>query len=287
MIPTALLESGRRRRGHHRRRGARVLITLYPDKLTENGVAIGQSVTGVLAADDLTFPSGSQDGGVEDPLFAVGRIKSVDAVKNLVVGVKAPAGGPPGLPRPAPPCARRAHRLGHALHQRVQVTIGDLGTVKVVGVATSGYARTNGQPSVSISVSKTSDADTVQVADDVTAKLKELGGQHTDAVTITVISDPVLVHRGKCRDGLLREGGLGHVAVLSIFLFLASIRATIVAAVSIPLSILAALVVMQLTGVTLNIMTLGGLAVAVGRVVDDAIVVLESIYRHGALGEDR
>ena len=64
-------------------------------------------------------------------------------------------------------------------------------------------------------------------------------------------------------------------------------RSTLVAAISIPLSILTALVVMQLTGISLNIMTLGGLAVAVGRVVDDAIVVLENIYRHRALGEDR
>ena len=59
------------------------------------------------------------------------------------------------------------------------------------------------------------------------------------------------------------------------------------AAISIPLSVLTALVLMQFTGVTLNVMTLGGLAVAVGRVVDDAIVVLENIYRHRALGEDR
>ncbi len=89
-------------------------------------------------------------------------------------------------------------------------------------------------------------------------------------------------------DGLLREGGLGALfAVITIFLFLFSLRATVVAAISIPLSILTALVVMQLSGISLNIMTLGGLAVAVGRVVDDAIVVLENIYRHRALGEDR
>ncbi len=76
-------------------------------------------------------------------------------------------------------------------------------------------------------------------------------------------------------------------AILTIFLFLLSVRSTIVAAVSIPLSILAALVIMQITGISLNIMTLGGLAVAIGRVVDDAIVVLENIYRHRALGEDK
>ncbi len=86
-------------------------------------------------------------------------------------------------------------------------------------------------------------------------------------------------------DGLVREGGLGAVfAILTIFLFLFSLRATVVAAISIPLSILTALVIMQITGVTINIMTLGGLAVAVGRVVDDAIVVLENIYRHRSAG---
>ena len=89
-------------------------------------------------------------------------------------------------------------------------------------------------------------------------------------------------------EGLLREGGLGAMfAVLTIFLFLFNLRSTLVAAVSIPLSILTALVVMQVAGITLNIMTLGGLAVAVGRVVDDSIVVLENIYRHRALGDDR
>ncbi len=86
----------------------------------------------------------------------------------------------------------------------------------------------------------------------------------------------------------MREGGLGAVfAIITIFLFLFSLRSTLVAAISIPLSVLGALVLMQFADISLNIMTLGGLAVAVGRVVDDAIVVLENIYRHRALGEDR
>jgi HAE1 family hydrophobic/amphiphilic exporter-1 len=171
--------------------------------------------------------------------------------------------------------------------QPVPVTIGDVGTVEISGVATTGYARTDGRPSLSLSVSKTTTANTVDVADAVTAKLDELGQANADAVTVTVVSD-LSTFIKESRDGLLKEGGLGAVfAVLTIFLFLFSIRSTIVAAVSIPLSILAALVVMQATGISLNIMTLGGLAVAVGRVVDDAIVVLENIYRHRALGEDR
>ena len=73
--------------------------------------------------------------------------------------------------------------------------------------------------------------------------------------------------------------------MLVIFLFLLNIRSTVVAAVSIPLSLLAAIIAMSVSGITINIMTLGGLAVAVGRVVDDSIVVLENIYRHRSQGE--
>jgi HAE1 family hydrophobic/amphiphilic exporter-1 len=136
-------------------------------------------------------------------------------------------------------------------------------------------------------VTKTSDANTVLVAEAVQAKLDEIAARYPQTISIATVSDLSDFIR-ESTDGLIREGGLGALfAVLTIFLFLWSVRSTIVAAISIPLSILTALVVMQLTGISLNIMTLGGLAVAVGRVVDDAIVVLENIYRHRALGEDR
>ncbi|HEU0243788.1 MAG TPA: efflux RND transporter permease subunit [Candidatus Limnocylindrales bacterium] len=283
----------------------RVLVTLDPDKLAANGISIGQ-VTGVLAANNLTFPSGEITTDTSKiSVSTIGRIESVDAVKALVVGVKVPQAGPVGPTAPtasgAPAGATASGAPGGATASGAPdaspatttpaaptpVTIGDLGTVEVQGVATTGYARTNGQPALSVSVSKTSDANTVQVADAVTATLNEIAAQHTDTVSVTVVSDLSNFIK-ESRDGLLREGGLGALfAVLTIFLFLFSIRSTIVAAVSIPLSILTALVIMQATGVTLNIMTLGGLAVAVGRVVDDAIVVLENIYRHRALGESR
>ena len=249
----------------------RVLVTLDPDKLAQNGVSLSQ-ITGVLAANNLTFPSGQITAdGSKIPVSTIGHIDSVEQVASLVVGVAAPP-PPSGAEAPAAP---------------TPITIGDLGTVELASVATTGYARTDGKPALSLSVSKTSNANTVQVAEDVTAKLAELDQQNAGLVSITVVSDLSSFIK-ESRDGLLKEGGTGAMfAVLTIFLFLLSIRSTVVAAVSIPLSILTALVIMQLTSVSLNIMTLGGLAVAVGRVVDDAIVVLENIYRHRALGEDR
>ncbi len=189
-------------------------------------------------------------------------------------GSAAPSSGPSVAPSAAPVAPK-------------PITIGDLGTVEPDLVATTGYGRTNGDQALTLTVSKASNANTVEVADAVQAKLAEIQSRHADQMTVTTVAD-LSVFIKESRDGLVREGGLGAIfAILTIFLFLFSIRATIVAAISIPLSILTALVIMQLTGVTINIMTLGGLAVAVGRVVDDAIVVLENIYRHRALGEDR
>ena len=166
------------------------------------------------------------------------------------------------------------------------MTIGDLGTVDIAAVPTTGYARTDSQPSITLTISKASGANTVTVAEAVLAELTAAGARHpgTNVQVVQDLSSFII----ESRDGLLREGGLGAVfAIVTIFLFLFSLRSTIVAAVSIPLSILTALTLMLVTGTSMNIMTLGGLAVAVGRVVDDAIVVLENIYRHRARGDDR
>ena len=264
----------------------RLTITLDPDKLAESGVSVAQ-LTGVLTANNVTFPSGQlSDDGTEIPVSTIGQLTSEEVIEDLVVGFSTPASTPPVPvdPNASPAPAASAPTAPAA---PTPITIGDLGTVELVDVATTGFARTNGNPSLSLSVTKTSDANTVLVAEAVQAKLDEIAARHPGTIMVTTVSD-LSDFIKESTDGLIREGGLGAMfAVLTIFLFLWSLRSTLVAAISIPLSILTALVVMQIFGISLNIMTLGGLAVAVGRVVDDAIVVLENIYRHRALGEDR
>ena len=262
----------------------RLAVTLDPAKLAAAGISSDQ-VVAILGANNLTLPSGQLPAdGSKIPVSTIGRLTTVDEVKGLVVGYSGvPAAAQPRT-SPAPSAATQPSAAPAAPKP---VTLADLGTVELDEVAVTGYGRTNGQPALTLTVSKTSDANTVEVADAVQAKLTEIAARHSAEMTVTTVQD-LSVFIKESRDGLLREGGLGAVfAILTIFLFLLSLRATIVAAISIPLSILTALVVMQLTGVTINILTLGGLAVAVGRVVDDAIVVLENIYRHRALGEDR
>jgi HAE1 family hydrophobic/amphiphilic exporter-1 len=280
---------------------SRLFVTLDPARMAAAGVSIDQ-VQGVLTANNLTLPAGQLPTGTSRiPVSTSGSFTTLDQIRGLVVSVRraspAVAGG--GVPVPGSAAggfttvpdilglvASAKAAIPAAPAAPIRIHISDIGSVDVAQVATTGYARTDGEPSLTITVSKNANANTVDVADAVQAKLAEIGALHPELKVVTVSDLSTFIKES--RDGLLREGGLGALfAVLTIFLFLFSLRSTLVAAVSIPLSVLTALVVMQVTGITLNIMTLGGLAVAVGRVVDDAIVVLENIYRHRALGEDR
>jgi HAE1 family hydrophobic/amphiphilic exporter-1 len=140
--------------------------------------------------------------------------------------------------------------------------------------------RTNGWPSLPITVIKEPDANTVAVVDGITQKIVELTPRlPSDVDMVTVVNQAPSIQASI--DSLKRESSFGAlIAVAVIFAFLLSVRPTIVSSISIPVSILGALIVMGWQGMTLNMMTLGGLAIAVGRVVDDSIVVLENVYRH-------
>jgi hydrophobic/amphiphilic exporter-1 (mainly G- bacteria), HAE1 family len=248
-----------------------LVISLNPTKLATNGVTITQ-IQGVLQANNLILPAGSlPQTDLSIPVSAQHEFTSAAQISALIVGMKLPA---PGLvdasgkaPAPTP------------------VTIGDLVNLPIgtSDAHPTGYATVDGSPAIVLAISKSSDANTVQVVADVQARLAKLSKD--GSFTVSTIED-LSTFITDSRDSLVREGALGALfAIITIFLFLMSLRSTLVAAVSIPLSIMAALVLMLVAGVSVNIMTLGGLAIAVGRVVDDAIVVLENIYRHRGRGD--
>ena len=168
-----------------------------------------------------------------------------------------------------------------------QVTLKELGSVYEGTGKTDAISRMNGSPSVVIDVLKTQEGNTVDVADNVRAKMDEIKDRLPAGTEFTYFLDQSKSVKASIK-GMLNEGLLGALfAFVVILLFLGNIRSTIIAAVSIPLSVLIALTFLKQFGVTLNIMTLGGLTVAIGRVVDDSIVVIENIYRHLQMNEKR
>ena len=158
-------------------------------------------------------------------------------------------------------------------------TIADVATVALESDPVSSLSRVNGEDALSISITKLPSANTVEVSEGVLAELDELQEAFPDA-TFTVVFDqaPFIV---QSIETLATEGLLGLVfAVIVILVFLLSIRSTLVTAISIPTSVLITFIGLQAFGYSLNILTLGALTIAIGRVVDDSIVVIENIKRH-------
>ncbi len=147
-------------------------------------------------------------------------------------------------------------------------------------------SRTNGNPSVSISVMKESEANTVAVANavvDETEKIKTILGDEIEIIIVMDLSEFI----EQSISELTRNAIIGFVlATIVVFLFLMAFRASLVTAISIPLSILIGFLAMRGLGITINILTLSAMAIVVGRVIDNSVVVLEVIYRRMQQGED-
>ncbi|MEU8776118.1 efflux RND transporter permease subunit [Streptomyces sp. NPDC048606] len=167
------------------------------------------------------------------------------------------------------------------------VRLGDVATVRQEPAKADSLTRTNGKPSLALVLTMDKDGSAVAISDAVKDKLPELRSTLGSGAELTVVSDqgPAVA---RSISGLTTEGLLGLVfAVIVILVFLTSIRSTLVTAVSIPLSVVLALIVLWTRDLSLNMLTLGALTIAIGRVVDDSIVVLENIKRHLGYGEER
>ena len=239
----------------------RLVVSLDPEHMASLGVT-ADDVEKTLEENNLSTPSGfAVENGKILPVRTEHQLISTEDVADLALVLAAPADGP-------------------------ALRISDVADVGLEPSPLAAIARTNGQPSLAIGVFKAQDANTVEVANEVTKTLDRLERESLpdDVQTAILIDQSDWIEESI--DALLREGLFGAIfAVLVILFFLTSVRATLVTAVSIPLSLLAAIAVLNWQGVTLNVMTLGGLTVAVGRVVDDSIVVLENIYVHSRRGK--
>ena len=238
----------------------RVTITPDASKLTADGLSI-QSIKTALAANGTLLASGSITEDSKTLTVQSGsRIATTDEIAAL------PLLGARALTPPS---------------------IADVATVAVVNDPTSGYSSVNGKPAVTLNITKSAGGNTVTVShivrDDIPTLEKQLGSN----TKFTVVADqaPSIT---QSIDSLAQEGLLGLIfAVVIILVFLFSVRSTIVTAISIPVSVLITFIGMQASGYTLNVITLAALTIAIGRVVDDSIVVIENIKRHIGFGEEK
>ena len=254
----------------------RVVVTLDAERLAEHGISRAQ-VSRALSESNVALPAGAVSaGGQIVPVRTSSGYGSVEEMRNLVVGLS----GRPGDPAATP------------------VLLSDVADVTETGGIPTSISRTNGKPSLGLNIVKEPDANTVDVTSAVIEALDDVSGLPPGVEIVLISNDGPAIQRQV--DTLQREAILGFIfAVVVVFAFLISrrptlargmllsLRPTIVIGLSIPLSIFTGIVLMGLNGMSLNFMTLGGLAISVGRVVDDSIVVLENVYRHIQKGQDR
>ncbi|HNW44445.1 MAG TPA: efflux RND transporter permease subunit [Elusimicrobiales bacterium] len=161
-----------------------------------------------------------------------------------------------------------------------QVRVSDIGRVEDTGARMATASFYNGRPSVTLVVKKQSGTNTVAVVRNIKERLKELKKSIPAGVETTIIGDQSIFIKESVNT-VTEHLVLGAVfAALMVLLFLGDFRSTIISSLAIPTSLIGTLVFMQTAGFTINVMTLLGLTIAVGIVVDDAIVMLENIYRH-------
>nr|MDH4397278.1 efflux RND transporter permease subunit [Actinomycetota bacterium] len=167
------------------------------------------------------------------------------------------------------------------------LTIGDVADVVYEDSPVTSIARTNGKASLAVAITKTPDANTVAVSNAVQELVPDLEAALGNDVTIVTTLDQAPFIQKSIKD-LTTEGLLGLTfAVIIILIFLFSVKSTLITAISIPTSVLITFIGLQTADYSLNILTLGALTIAIGRVVDDSIVVIENINRHLSYGESR
>ena len=198
----------------------------------------------------------------EEALAVDGKLKTVDELKEMLIPVT------PSAENPSP-----------------FVKLGDIAEIETVGKVES-VSRTNGKDAIAIQIVKGQEANTVDVVNDVKELIKD-EEKAIDGLKIDIsldqaepIEDSVFTMVEKAVFG-------GLIAILIILLFLRDFKSTIISIISIPVSVFMAFLLLNWLDITLNIMTLGAITVAIGRVIDDSIVVVENIYRRMHLKEEK
>ena len=259
-----------------------VQINFNQAKLAEIGMT-EETVKLMIKGAKVKFPLGVMELDQSEKSVVIdGNITTLDEFKNIQFPVM-PSSTNAGQIASTDKTTEQRAPISNFVPQMVKLS--DIAEIKVVGKVES-IARTNGQEAISFAISKTTAGNTVEAADKIEEKLaefeKEISGVKFDKTMdqATPVKDSVSTMLNKAIVGAL-------FAVVIIWLFLRSFKTTLIAVVSIPLSLLIAIFCLNQLNITLNMMTLGAMTVAIGRIIDDSIVVIENIFRRMSIKTEK
>jgi len=226
-------------------------VELHPDKLISYGIA-SQQIAGVLSSENINRPGGMlMQGEVELQVRTTGEFQSVEEIADM----------PLTTPRGA------------------SIRLSDVATVTDGFREVTSYSVINGLQGITMTISKTSIANTVEVSDLINAEIERLRIEHPE-LNFIIIEDSAEFIRASINNVWVTVLQATGLAILVLLLFLGNFRSPLIIGVSIPVALIASLALMHFTDMTLNMVTLNALVISVGILIDNAIVVLESITRY-------
>lgn len=233
-----------------------IKVNVDPQKLQANGLTLAQ-VSQLLQSENLTMPGGNiQDGGTNYNIRTTSEYETVDQIKKLAITT--------------------ANGVIH---------LDDIAVVEDAYADVESSSTLNGEPCVYLVIQKQSEANTVDVSDKINAELDQIRSELT-GLNIQLVydqADYIKTSVNSVADSAILGGVL---AVLILLLFLRDWKTTLIIAISMPFSIVATFILIYFSNITINMMSLGGLTLGVGMLVDNSIVVLESIFRYREIESD-
>lgn len=225
-------------------------IIVEPDKMEGYGITTSQ-LSQVLAAENSNYPSGRvSQGNNKLQIRSLGEFKSIDEIRNLPITTN----------------------TGAVIH------ISDVATVNEVQKDISTYSLINGRPSIMLNIQKQSNANTVDISDKVNAEITKIQRKYNN-LNIIMLTDTADYIKMSINNIIQTAFQAAILAVLVLLLFLKDGRTSLIIGVSIPTSILATFALMYLNNMTMNMISMGGITIGIGMLVDNSVVVLENIFK--------
>ncbi len=234
-----------------------IIIALKRDKVNYYNLDF-DTITNIVRAENVNVSAGDVlQGDKEFLVRTVGKFSNLDEIRNINI-----------------PVGNR------------QIKLSDVAEVRDGFADLSTLSRTNGERSLSLSIQKQTDANTVEVASSVRQEIEKISNEYPNFSFALAMDQSEFIEDSIASVSQNAILG-GFLAVIILFLFLRNIRSTIIIATAMPISIIGTFILMYFADVNLNVISLGGLALGVGMLVDNAVVVLENIYRYRSMGEGK
>ncbi|SHK38295.1 efflux RND transporter permease subunit [Tepidibacter formicigenes] len=235
-----------------------VKIKINQEKLEGYGLSLGQ-IQNILRAENLNLPGGNVNKGQKELLVrTVGEFKSINEINEIPL----------------------------TLNNGDIIRLSDIASISLSYKDKDSISRVNGKNSIGISITKQSAANTVKVAQNILEEVEKIRKDYPNIEVVVGFDQSEFINKSISNVTSSAITG-GILAVVILFLFLRNIRSTFIVGTAIPVSIIATFALMYFGGLTINLISLGGLALGIGMLVDNSIVVLENIYRHRESGLSR